>query len=214
MSVNTYGGFIDAAADPELVAIVDEVRSRTSPRGGGVFVAVVGSSGAGKDTLIGYARERLGPVARVRFIRRVVTRKADPAHEDHIAIGDDAFADGIRHKAFALHWQANGLRYAVPAAADLWFATGDVVVANLSRASLSEALARYRRLAVVNVTAPLSVLQARLQARAREDEGDISARLARIGPLGVDARIVLDLDNSGPVQQAGDRLTSLLGAFV
>jgi ribose 1,5-bisphosphokinase PhnN len=53
-----------------------------------------------------------------------------------------------------------------------------VVIANLSRAVLREASARYA-LRVLNITAPIEVLAARLAARGRESAADIAARLAR-----------------------------------
>jgi ribose 1,5-bisphosphokinase len=43
----------------------------------GVFVAVVGPSGAGKDMVIGYAAERLSACEGVDFVRRVITRPCD-----------------------------------------------------------------------------------------------------------------------------------------
>jgi ribose 1,5-bisphosphokinase PhnN len=53
-----------------------------------------------------------------------------------------------------------------------------VVIANLSRLVLPEASVRYR-LRVLNITAPIEVLAARLAARGRESAADIAARLAR-----------------------------------
>ena len=51
-------------------------REMALPIRGGAFVAIVGPSGAGKDTLICYARDRLRGEACVDFVRRVVTRPA------------------------------------------------------------------------------------------------------------------------------------------
>ena len=49
----------------------------------GVFVAVVGPSGAGKDTLIDYARAHLAGEPDYEFVRRVITRPNDGSSEDH-----------------------------------------------------------------------------------------------------------------------------------
>ena len=59
-----------------------------SPVRNGVFVAVVGPSGAGKDTLIAHVRERLGDGEHVEFARRVITRTSDGATEDHDTLAD------------------------------------------------------------------------------------------------------------------------------
>ena len=71
-----------------------------------------------------------------------------------------------------------------------------MVIANLSRAVLPEAGARYR-LRVLNITAPMEVLAARLVARGRESPADIAARLARevALPDGLDVeRVMNDAD--------------------
>jgi ribose 1,5-bisphosphokinase len=71
-----------------------------------------------------------------------------------------------------------------------------VLIANLSRAVLTEAGARYP-LRVLNITAPMEVLAARLAARGRETTADIAARLARevALPDGLDVeRVMNDAD--------------------
>ena len=77
----------------------------------GNFVAVVGPSGVGKDSLIGFARDRLEASGRVVFVRRVVTRDADGGSEDHDSMNLEAFAEAEENGAFALNWNAHGLRY-------------------------------------------------------------------------------------------------------
>ena len=49
----------------------------TAPVEEGVFIAIVGPSGGGKDTLIRYAEARFGTETAVLFARRVVTRASD-----------------------------------------------------------------------------------------------------------------------------------------
>ena len=109
-----------------------------------MLVAVVGPSGAGKDTLLAGARAAPGrrcalPLrpprhhpprgCRRRGSRRPLTRAAFAALRD---------AGG-----FALWWEAHGLLYGIPRDIEADLAAGRVVVANLSRAALAEAAARY-----------------------------------------------------------------------
>jgi phosphonate metabolism protein PhnN/1,5-bisphosphokinase (PRPP-forming) len=147
-----------------------------------VLVGVVGPSGAGKDTLMAGARAALSGDARFRFVRRCITRPVEAGGEDHDAMEVAAFEARRDAGGFALCWEAHGLLYGIPRdiAADI--ADARVVVANLSRGVLAAAAARFP-LRVLNITAPIAVLAARLGARGRESAADIAARLAREAPL-------------------------------
>jgi len=159
----------------------------------GVLVLVVGPSGAGKDTLLDGARAFLAGDPRFRFVRRVITRPADAGGEAHEAIDDAGFAARLAEGGFALHWDAHGLRYGIPAdiAADI--AAGRTVIANVSRGVIDTARARFPSRVIV-ITAPPSVLAQRLAARARESVADIAERLARAAPdpRGPDVETVLN----------------------
>jgi phosphonate metabolism protein PhnN/1,5-bisphosphokinase (PRPP-forming) len=143
-----------------------------------MLIAVVGPSGAGKDTLMAGARAALAQDARFRFVRRAITRPAEAGGEDHEALTETAFITRRDAGGFALHWQAHGLLYGIPRDIEADMAARRVVIANLSRAVLPEANTRYA-LRVLNITAPIEVLAARLAARGRESAADIAARLAR-----------------------------------
>jgi phosphonate metabolism protein PhnN/1,5-bisphosphokinase (PRPP-forming) len=158
-----------------------------------MLVLVVGPSGAGKDTLLNAARRALAGDARFRFVRRVITRQADPGGEDHEPATEAEFAT----RDFALQWQAHGLRYGIPAdiAGDL--ASGVVVVANVSRAVIDEAAARFP-VRVIEVTAPPQVLAERLAARGRETAANIAARLARAVPLPGNVEVETVLNDAAP----------------
>lgn len=175
--------------------------------GPGRLVLVVGPSGAGKDTLIAYARARLADRADMSFARRRITRPAD-ATENHLAMDEASFARDAAEGRFPLHWRANGLSYALgPEVADE-IAEGRIVVANGSRGALDEARARFSRVLVVHVTAPPEVLAARLAARGREEGEAVLKRLAREPALSIppDLRIL----NVDAAEAAGERLTAFL----
>jgi ribose 1,5-bisphosphokinase len=143
-----------------------------------MLVLVVGPSGAGKDTLLNVARSSLADDARFRFVRRVITRPADPDGEDHEPVTEAEFSA----RDFALQWQAHGLHYGIPVDIVDNIAAGVVVVANVSRAVIAQAATRFP-VRVIEVTAPPSILAQRLAARGRETAADVTARLARTIPL-------------------------------
>ena len=163
-----------------------------------MLVAVVGPSGAGKDTLLDGARRSLGADGRFRFVRRCITRPAEAGGEDHEPLDRDAFLRRRDEGGFALWWEAHGLLYGVPRAVEAEVAAGRCVVANLSRGVLREAHGLYPLL-VLEVTAPAAVLAARLAARGREDARTISARLGREAPL-PDGLRVRRVVNDGAVE--------------
>jgi ribose 1,5-bisphosphokinase len=166
----------------------------------GVLVLVVGPSGGGKDTLIGRARDTLLAEPRFFFPRRVVTREAVAALEDHDSVAPAEFDKLKRRGAFALDWQAHGLSYALPASIDAALLAGRVVVANVSRQVIGRAMEKYERCEVMLVTARPEVRAERLMARGREAAEDVAARLEREGepvPKGIMPAII---DNSGPLE--------------
>ena len=181
----------------------------------GTFVAVVGPSGAGKDSVIRFAADALGDREDIIFARRVVTREADRASEDHATMTPDAFKAAAKAGSFALAWQAHGLHYGVPVDTLQAIEDGKVVVANLSRHAVRDAAERFASVVVVQVTADPETLQARLSNRGRESDPDaIASRVARdiaLDPCG--CRLV-EIDNSGPLADAGSRFRLLLEELV
>lgn len=135
--------------------------------------AVVGPSGAGKDTLI------RGAIARrpeLRLVRRVITRPSEAGGEDYEGVSDAEFADRLARGAFVLDWAAHGLRYGIPRHE---LSGSGVILFNGSRAVLPLAASLLPGLRIIHVTAPDRILAARLSSRGRESAADIRARLSR-----------------------------------
>jgi ribose 1,5-bisphosphokinase len=176
----------------------------------GRLVYVMGPSGAGKDTLLGLAREQLtgGPVL---FAHRYVTRPADAGGENHVALTPAEFAWRDAQGLFALAWHSHALSYGIGREIDLWLAGGATVVVNGSRAHCAAACAAYPGSWVVLVEASPEVLAERLAGRGRESVEQVKARLARqpafeVPPGARFARI----DNSGALADGVAALTALL----
>jgi phosphonate metabolism protein PhnN/1,5-bisphosphokinase (PRPP-forming) len=169
-----------------------------------MIAAIVGPSGAGKDTLISAAC-RLRPD--LRLVRRVITRPSGAGGEDFEGVTESEFARRRDRGDFALWWQAHSLFYGIP---NDQLAGPGTVLFNGSRAILAEAGRILPGLRVILVTAPVAVLARRLAARGRETETDIAARLARAGfslPEGVAAETVV---NDGTVAAGAAALLAAL----
>ena len=179
------------------------------PLGPGSLVLIVGPSGAGKDTLLGYARERLQGSQHVLFPRRIITRPAEPAVEDHDTVDEAEFGAMLAEGRFALHWSAHGLHYGIPCTIDQGIGQGRVVVINVSRRIVAAAQARYAKVLSVEVTAPAALLAQRLGQRGRENAAAIEHRLARTAENFAGADCV-QLINDGPVARAGERLLAII----
>ncbi len=175
--------------------------------GPGRLILVAGPSGAGKDSVIGFARAALGADRHVHFPLRVVTRPSD-ATETVVPMPPEAFAAAEAAGDFALTWRAHGLAYALPATIDARLAAGDTVVANVSRSVVAEARQRYRDVALVLIDAPAEIRAARLGGRGREAGADVAARLGRR----VEAGLIPDLVivNDGTLAAAGARLVAFI----
>lgn len=146
--------------------------------GPGKLVLVVGPSGAGKDTLLGLARDACADDPTVVFARRVVTREATSA-EDNEQMTAEGFHEAQGRGAFAVHWEAHGHCYGLPRSIEDDVRAGRTVVANVSRGVIAALRLAYANVVVVSITAPAEVLAERLAMRQRGSDGNIALRLAR-----------------------------------
>lgn len=167
--------------------------------------AVVGPSGAGKDTLIAAAQAAQPGLC---VVRRVISRPEAAGGEDFEGVSAAEFAARRAAGEFALHWQAHGLDYGIPAQALAPLAAGRDVIFNGSRRAL-EAARGMPGLEVILVTAPAQVLAVRLAARGRETAADVAARLARAAPL-PQGFVVHEVDNGGAL---ADGVARFLAVF-
>lgn len=178
----------------------------------GTMVAVVGPSGAGKDSLLRIAMEHFAGRPDVHFVQRVITRPADAGGEAHLGVSQADFDMMRTQGAFAVDWDAHDLSYGIPASVHEKLALGHLVIANGSRSALPDWARAFPSLLVVNITASPEVLAERLVARGRESREDILRRLNR-GSLKVEGDYpVVEIDNSGALADAGARLIAVLEA--
>ena len=145
----------------------------------GKLILVVGPSGAGKDSIIRFAVGQLKNDPRFVFPRRVITRKADVANEDHDTVDTETFLAMSKQGAFALQWQAHDLHYGVPKHINSDLAVGKNIIVNVSRTILAEAPTIYLNYMVVEITASPEILAGRIAMRDRASDGDVMKRATR-----------------------------------
>lgn len=163
----------------------------------GRFIAVVGPSGVGKDSVMSGLVETTPNIA---MLRRVITRAPEAGGEDYEPVDENEFIKRRDAGAFALHWQAHGLYYGVPASVDAQLQAGGDLLVNLSRGVLLDAQTRFDAFLCLSLTAPKEVLALRLAGRGRESAKEVERRLSRSTfsiPQGVP---MIEIDNSGALE--------------
>ncbi len=177
----------------------------------GRLVYVVGPSGAGKDSVLEYARARLPADAGIIFARRFITRPPAAVGEQHIPVSAGQFKRIAGDDGLALQWNANGLCYGIGREIRHWMDLGFHVIVNGSREYLPSASAKFPDLVVISITAPMDAIRARLQLRGRENAAEVGRRIMRaeslVLPAGPD---VLTIVNDGALEAAGEQLRDLL----
>jgi len=177
----------------------------------GRLVCLVGPSGAGKDSVLDYARARLRGHADVAVARRAITRPREAGGEDHEPVSEDEFERLLAAGAFSLHWRANGLSYGIRREIDPWLGAGRTVVISGSRQHLPALLGRYPMTEVVCVTASADILRERLVRRGRERPEQVEQRLSRGDALAdLAGQRAITILNDGPLEVAGEALLALL----
>lgn len=185
----------------------EDSRRTLSP---GTMIVIVGPSGAGKDTLMDYAAAQLSGRPGFHFTRRVITRSCDAGGENHDAVSMHEFNQLEDAGAFAVSWQAHGLKYGIPAAVYRHLEAGEVVIANGSRSALPHFGTAFSRLKVVNIVARPDVLARRLEQRGRESRDDILRRLERSSLAVAGDFDIITVDNSGAIEDAGKSIMQVL----
>ncbi|MDO5692110.1 MAG: phosphonate metabolism protein/1,5-bisphosphokinase (PRPP-forming) PhnN [Pseudomonadota bacterium] len=178
------------------------------------LIYVMGPSGAGKDSVLQWAREHL-PATKaglpLHWARRTITRAPTDRGEQHESVSVALFHQLAHDGAFALQWEANQTSYGIRTEALAPLAWGDGVIVNGSRAHCPQALARFPRMKLVHVTASAATLRERLLARGRESADAVEQRLSRLAGNQPPAAH-LEIVNDGALADAGRVLLDWLQA--
>lgn len=188
-------------------------------------MAIVGPSGAGKDTIMNAVHEVLKNNPEFLFVRRIITRKAginsfndhdetsqNIGNEDNIGVSLEKFFELSQKASFSLQWFAHGIHYGLPMGIVDEVHKGKIVIANVSRAELEHAKELFGKVYVIEINAPIEILKERLLGRKREKITDIEERLKRANiPIQLpEGSKYCYIDNSGNVKSAVDKMLSIL----
>ena len=175
---------------------------------------VIGSSGAGKDSLINYIRERVAMDTAVGFAQRYITRPADAGGEAHISLSTEEFLRRQQRGYFVMNWFSHETHYGVGEEINTWLSNGLDVVVNGSREYLQEATQRYTNLVPVLISVNPDILCERLFSRGRENSEQIKTRL--IQAIRLENEIthtqLIIIENNGRLHDAGEQLLKAITA--
>lgn len=169
---------------------------------------VMGPSGAGKDSVLGWLRDN-GPSRGVLCAHRYITRPAQAGGENHVALSTSEFELRERRGLFVLTWQAHGLRYGLGKEIEYWLRQGVDVLVNGSRDAFPLARERFNDMVPVMITASRDAIARRLMARGRETPEQIEQRLARHDSYGVPEN-TLTIVNESSLPEAGAALLNAI----
>ena len=171
---------------------------------------VIGPSGAGKDTLMNYARTKINGSTAVAFAHRYITREPGHNNENHVYLSPEEFKLRARAGCFALHWESHGKYYGIGAEIDSWLHNGINVVINGSRQYLPVAQQLYPAMTVILIEASPEVISQRLAGRGRESTEEIEKRIKRTEEINCDLTNCIKIQNDGNIEIAGDELVKLI----
>ena len=176
----------------------------------GRLIYVVGSSGAGKDTLLRTLQER-NRSQQFIVAKRYITRPHDLGNEQHIELSKEEFLSRQQQGFFALSWHAHRTHYGVNSEIEVHLAKGIDVFINGSRAYITEVIEQFPDMLLVWITVNDDVLKQRLIIRGRESLSEIESRVFRNRKLEKNRPAqCVKLDNSGTIEDTLTQLNKLL----
>ena len=165
--------------------------------------------GVGKDAILSTVRPRMQATGNYYFPTRIITRPADAGGEDHQNISINEFVQAVREDRFSLWWMAHELHYALPDTVYEKLRFGTHVVANISRRTVGEAVHKFNRVEVIEITADPETIKKRLLMRGRETAAEIMVRqLRETEPNWSNRARITTIQNDGSLSEAADGFIS------
>ncbi|MGC9518127.1 MAG: phosphonate metabolism protein/1,5-bisphosphokinase (PRPP-forming) PhnN [Desulfuromonadaceae bacterium] len=173
---------------------------------------VIGASGAGKDSLLNYARQQLKHIPTIAFAHRYITRPASTDGENHVALSNEEFMVRVSNGMIVMHWQSHGNHYGIGSEINQWLASGIDVVVNGSREYLPTATKLFPEIQPVLIEVSEKVLLRRLLGRKREGPEEIAARINRSKMISVAEEYphIHIINNDSELENAGQEFIKFI----
>lgn len=174
---------------------------------------MIGSAGAGKDSIVRYVRPRLSPEAMILFGHRYITRPDHLGSENYVYLTNQEFAIRKAAGLFLMNWDAKNLQFGVGMEVAHWMDNEYSVLIQGSRHYLPEA-AKIMGNALVPILVKIenSVIQERLLSVTKYTSKQIQKIVELNESFTVDHPNLITMENNGPIDVAGERLLSLFHA--
>ncbi|SDN75695.1 ribose 1,5-bisphosphokinase [Desulfonauticus submarinus] len=129
------------------------------------IILVVGPSGAGKDTLIRYAKKKFSADKNIIFLKRYITRKSDE-YEDNYYISSKEFYILKQQNFFFTTWEAYNYQYGI--SFNNVELNGKKIVISISRTKVNDFEKKFKNVLTLFITASPESLRKRLKKRHRD----------------------------------------------
>ncbi len=172
------------------------------------IILIVGPSGAGKDTLLRFAKAHFAEQKVLGFARRYITRPPD-SNEDNYYLDEQAFHLLKQNHFFASSWSAHGKHYGIAKHIFFTETTCETMICSISRTAISDFELQFDDVFTINITASDDILFERLEKRGRESREAIIKRLER-AKKSVVAKHPIAFDNSADLSKTSIAFITLL----
>ena len=183
---------------------------------GSKLFLIVGNSGSGKDSILAHAQENWNKnIQKPELIvpQRYITRPESPETEKYHSVTIEKFKEMAEANEFVLKWISYQIHYGVKKDILNELDNGNLVIVNVSRQIIDQTRIDFPGVKVIFVKVPLDVLISRIRERGRESEEQIQKRIER-------AQKNIDLpdadfivENTGTIEEAGNKLIQYLDRF-
>lgn len=141
--------------------------------------AVIGNSGAGKDTIIEEVQNTYPSHYReLKVAKRVITRESSDT-EKFEPVDAETFHRLRESGEFILEWESYGNFYGIRRVILDWLRDGHPVLMNISRTVVQRARDIFPDMKVIFIRVPLEVTAERIIERGREPYQDVLSRVVR-----------------------------------
>jgi len=173
---------------------------------------IIGGSGAGKDSLIDYAKKHISENAPIEFVRRYITRPSNAGGENHLALTEEEFLQYKDNDHFVMDWFSHNMHYGIGTEINCWLSKNISVVMNGSRAYLSEAASKFPDIVPVLISVDPLILSERLFSRGRESYEEIQKRINQAVKLesSVAHANLITVENNTSLEEAGEELLNII----